>query len=66
MTLVQCHDTSLNDTVDGFIFVGTNFRGLSKNDTFLGLKIRCHSTVNVVIFAGENFAKMLARRFTWG
>ena len=30
-------------TVDGFIFVGTNFRGLNKNDTFVGFKIRGHS-----------------------
>ena len=25
-------------TVDGFIFVGTNFRGLNKNNTFVGFK----------------------------
>ena len=25
-------------TVDGFIFVGTNFCGLNKNDTFVGSK----------------------------
>ena len=30
-------------TVDGFIFVGTNFRGMNKTDTFLGIKIRGHS-----------------------
>ena len=30
-------------TVDGFIFVGTNFRGLNKNDTFMGFKSRGHS-----------------------
>ena len=34
---------SQGHTVDGFIFVGTNFRGLNKNDTFVGLKIRGHS-----------------------
>ena len=31
------------NTVDGFIFVGTNFRGLSKHYTFMGLKIRRQS-----------------------
>ena len=30
------------NTVDGFIFVGTKFRGLNKNDTFMGFKIRGH------------------------
>ena len=30
-------------TVDGFIFVGTNFHGLSENDTFMGFKVRGHS-----------------------
>ena len=30
-------------TVDGIIFVGTNFRGLKKNDTFVGFKISGHS-----------------------
>ena len=29
-------------TVDGFIFVGTNFRGFNVNDTFVGLEIRGH------------------------
>ena len=29
--------------VDGFIFVGTNFRGLNKLYTFAGFKIRGHS-----------------------
>ena len=33
------------DIVDGFIFVGTNFRGLNKNDTFFGFKIRGNSTL---------------------
>ena len=33
---------SLN-TVDGFIFVGTNFRGLKKNDAFVGFKIHGYS-----------------------
>ena len=31
------------NTVDGFIFVGINFRGWSKNHTFVGFKIRGHS-----------------------
>ena len=26
------------DTAYGFIFVGTNFRGLNENDTFMGFK----------------------------
>ena len=30
-------------TVDGFILVGTNFRGFNKNDTFVGFKIHSHS-----------------------
>ena len=29
--------------MDGFIFVGTNFRGLNKNDTFVGFRIRGNS-----------------------
>ena len=29
--------------MDGFIFVGTNFRGLKKNQTFVGFKIRGNS-----------------------
>ena len=36
-------DTGNVNTVDGFIFVGTNFRGLNKNDIFVGFKIRGHS-----------------------
>ena len=32
-----------NVLVDGFIFVGTNFRGLNKTYTFVGFKIRGHS-----------------------
>ena len=31
------------DTVDGFIFVGTNLRGLKKNDAIMGIKIRGHN-----------------------
>ena len=30
-------------SVDGVIFVGTNFRGLNTNDTFVGFKTRGHS-----------------------
>ena len=30
-------------TVDGFIFMGTNFRELKKNQTFVGIKICGHS-----------------------
>ena len=42
-TTEQQHDFVSNiiltsNTVDGFIFVGTNFRGLIKNDIFVGLK----------------------------
>ena len=38
------HDLWLTlNTVDGFIFVGTNCRGLNENDTFLGFKICGHS-----------------------
>ena len=34
---------SNTNTVDGFIFVGTNFRGFNKSDTFVGFEIRGHS-----------------------
>ena len=43
-------------TVDGFIFVGTNFRGLKKNQTFVGFKIRGHS-----IFLNSSYRKSLFR-----
>ena len=33
------------NSVDGLIFIGTNFRGLNKNGTFVGFKIRVHSIV---------------------
>ena len=36
-------DRQMDSTVDGFIFEGTNFRGLNKNHTFIGLKICGHS-----------------------
>ena len=39
--ILQC---CVSYTVNGFIFMGTNFRGLYKNDTFVGFKIRGHST----------------------
>ena len=29
--------------MDAFIFMGTNFRGMNKNHTFVGFKIRGHS-----------------------
>ena len=32
-------------SVDGFIFVGTNFRGFNENDTFVRFRIRDHSIV---------------------
>ena len=40
-------------TVDGFIFVGTGFCGLNKNDTFVGFKIRGHS-----IFFDNSYRKL--------
>ena len=45
-------------TVDGFIFVGTNFRGLNKNDTFVGFKIRGHS-----IFVHNSYRKVPFRGY---
>ena len=41
------------NTVDGFIFVGTNFHGLNKNDTFVGFEIRGHS-----IFVHNSYQKI--------
>ena len=43
-------------TVDGFILVGTNFRGLNINYTFVGFKIRGHS-----IFLHNSYRKLLIR-----
>ena len=40
-------------TVDGFIFVGTNSRGLNKNDIFVGFKIRGQS-----IFFHNSYRKL--------
>ena len=40
-------------TVVYFIFVGTNFRGLNKNDTFVWFKIRGHS-ISFIIYT-ENY-----------
>ena len=40
-------------TVDGFIFVGTNFRWLNKTDIFVGFKIRGHS--NFFMINTENY-----------
>ena len=34
-------------TMNGFIFVGTKFRGLNKNDTSVGFKIRGHGSVKI-------------------
>ena len=48
----------LRNTVDGFIFVGTNFRGLNENDTFVGFKIRGHS-----IFPHNSYRKSLIRGY---
>ena len=45
-------------TVDGFIVVGTNFRGLNKNDTFEGFKIRGHS-----VFFHNSYKKLPFRGF---
>ena len=45
-------------TVDGFIFVGTNFRGLNKNDTFVGFRIRGHS-----IFSHNSYRKLPFRGY---
>ena len=44
--------TKISHTVDGFIFVGTNFRGLNENDTLAGFKIRGHS-----IFLHNSYTK---------
>ena len=42
--------------MDGFIFVGTNFRGLNENDTFVGFKICGHR-----IFLHNSYRKSLIR-----
>ena len=44
--------------MDGFIFVSTNFRGLNKNDTFVGFKIRGYS-----IFFHNSYRKLPFRGF---
>ena len=44
------------DTVDGFIFVGTNFRGLNRNDIFVRIKIRGY-----YIFLHKSYRKSLFR-----
>ena len=46
------------NTVDGFIFVGTNFHGLNKNHTFVGFKICGHS-----IFLQNSYRKFLFRGY---
>ena len=45
-------------TVDGFIFVGSNFRGLNENDTFMGFKICGNS-----IFLHNSYRKSLIRGY---
>ena len=44
---LQTHLSSArtHTTVDAFIFVGTNFRGLNKYHTFEGFKIRGHGVL---------------------
>ena len=42
--------------MDGFIFVGTNFRGLNEKDTFVGFNIRGHT-----IFLHNSYIKSLIR-----
>ena len=44
--------------MDGFIFVGTNFRGLNKNDIFVGFKFRGHS-----IFFHNSYRKLPFRGY---
>ena len=45
-------------TVDGFIFVGTNFRGWNENDTFVVFKVRGRS-----IFLHNSYRKLLIRGY---
>ena len=47
--------TTHGDTVDGFIFVGTNFRGLKKNQTFVGFKIRGQSIFSFIIHTENRY-----------
>ena len=47
-----CSEEVLLYTVDGFIFMGTNFHGLNENDTFVGFKIHGHS-----IFFHDSYRK---------
>ena len=46
-------EISERSTVDGFIFVGTDFHGLKKNQTFVGFKILGHS-----IFLSNSYRKL--------
>ena len=48
----------MHNTVYGFIFVGTDFRGLNKKDTFVGFKIRGHC-----IFFHNSYRKLPVRRY---
>ena len=50
--------SSSSYTVDGFIFVGTNFRCLNKIDTFVGFKIRGHR-----IFFHNSYRKLQLRGY---
>ena len=57
--LWDCQIIEISNTVDGFIFVGTNFRGLSlnKNHTFMRFEIRgqgifLHSSYRKSLFRG--------------
>ena len=49
---------AISTTMDGFIFVGTNFCGLNENDTLLGFKIRGYS-----IFLHNLYRKLLIRGY---
>ena len=47
--------TLIPNTMDAFIFVGTNFCGLHKNDTFVGFEICDHS----IFFVHNSYRKLL-------
>ena len=59
--ILKCNDCESSfkyNTVDGFIFMGTSFRGLNENDTFIGFKIRGRS-----IFLHNSYKKSLIRGY---
>ena len=60
MTLTVTSDLH---TVDGFIFVGTNFRGMNKNDTFVGFKIRGQSVFFHTCVIHNTYKKLPFRGF---